>query len=154
MSDDSSVSHGEKDDTLLPYALETESKQAELLLGWILGKDYRDGTEIEDACISLAIKEVITCKNKSNLLRIMEANMELIQKHVSTTVFRSLKGLSLSFKNKKLKWACNECDNVIDPDSPSWECCRCLLWFHERCQTKYSRELPRKFQYCKNCYIG
>lgn len=146
-------------DELKPFALETESKQTELILRWILGKDFQmnalnDGTIIEDARMSHAIKEVIKCKNGSNLLRIMAADKKLIQKYVSPNVLKSLDKLSTTFKNKRPKWACTECDIVIAAESLSWECCRCFLWFHTECQTIYPREISRRYQYCKSCYIA
>lgn len=147
---------------LRPYADETQSRQAEILLCWILGKNFeseliiKENRTVDSVQAGKCLKDLVQSGNQSKMLRILNADLELIRRYVEETIFETImdvRSLTMSRKKStKWGWACMKCNVVFENDKPSWECCKCMLWYHTDCMRIYPRETTREHDYCNDCY--
>lgn len=127
------------------------------MLGWILDTKFvkemlNELNKLEDVSIAKSLATIKSIENKSKLIRLIDADFNLIQAFVSCGIFDILIQIQKVYKKKNLLWACMECNNVFDNVSVCWKCFRCMLWFHATCKKKYPRGSGIHNAYCEECY--
>lgn len=141
-----------------PFVSETDLVKAMIMLGWILDAKFdkkmlNKSNKLEDADAAESIATIKQSENQSKLLRILEADINLIEDYVSCNIFNVIVQIRKFYDGKKVAWACIECNDKFQNLSVCWKCQRCLLWFHTTCKTKYPRQSEASHAYCDICYM-
>lgn len=124
-------------------------EQARIILKWITGEKCSEEVlngiqKLENIHPFLKrLKE----QNNNTLPRLLNVDRKIIKKNLSDPSWDLLE--TFMKENEDTEIQCHSCKDVFIISDISFQCTRCLLWYHTHCESFQS---VQTFVICKNCF--
>lgn len=112
-----------------PYEDESDQKKVEIISKWVLIGNF-------DNILNGTTKITNITTHLENMhyngyLRLFGIDLCIIQRYMTDNSWILLEDFKQKHKNDK--WICPQCQQILEQNTSTWQCGRCLFWHHENC---------------------